>query len=89
MSAKPATLLAVAAALSLAGALGAEPPAEKAKPRDVCRAPAKQLGSHIRAPRRCRTAEQWQQEDEAKAGLPIGAQVTQGQNDGQAKAQPQ
>jgi hypothetical protein len=89
MSARPATLVAVAAALSLAGALAAEPPAEKAKSREICRAPAKQLGSHIRASRRCRTAEQWQQDDEAKAGLPIGAQVTQGQNDGQVKAQPQ
>ena len=87
MSARPATFLALAAALSLAGALAAETPADKAKPREVCRAPARQLGSHIRAPRRCRTAEEWR-EDDAKAGLPIGAQVTQGQNDGQVSRQP-
>jgi hypothetical protein len=88
MPARPRTLIAFAAALSLAGALAAVPPADSAKQREVCRAAAKQLGSRIRTPRRCRTAEQWQ-EEESKGGLPIGAQVTQGQNDGQARPQPQ
>ena len=88
MPAKP-LLLAIAAVGTFAGAVAAEPPAEEAKQRQVCRPPAKQLGSHIRTPRRCRNAEQWQNEDEGKAGLPIGAQVTQGQNDGQVRPQPQ
>jgi hypothetical protein len=83
-------LLAGLAGLCLTGALAAEPPAEPAKQQQrVCRAPAKQLGSRIRTQRRCRTAEQWQAEDEGKSGLPVGAQVTPGQNDGQAVAQPQ
>ena len=89
MPAKAATFIAFAAALSVAGTLVAVPPADTAKQREVCRAAAKQLGSRIRTQRRCRTAEQWQAEDEAKAGLPIGAQVTQGQNDGQVRPQPQ
>jgi hypothetical protein len=74
--------------VSVAGALAAEPAPDSAKQRQVCRAPAKQLGSSIRTQRRCRTVEQWQAEAE-KDGLPIGAQVTQGQNDGQAVRQPQ
>ena len=89
MPARPTILIAFAAALSLAGALAAGPPADTAKPREICRPAAKQLGSRIRTQRRCRTAEQWQAEDEAKAGLPIGAQVTHGHNDGQARPQPQ
>ena len=84
---KPAVLSALAA-LFLTGALAAEPPAEPAKQQRICRAPEKQLGSRIRAQRRCRTAEQWQAEDEGKNGLPLSAQVTQGQNDGKVVAQP-
>jgi hypothetical protein len=84
---RPANLVALTAAVSLAGALAAEPPAEPVKQERICRTPAKQLGSRIRTQRRCRTAEQWQ--DEEKSGLPLGAQVTRGQNDGQVVAQPQ
>jgi len=82
-------MLSAFAALFLTGALAAEPPVEPTKQQRICRAPAKQLGSRIRAQRRCRTAEQWQAEDEGKNGLPLSAQVTQGQNDGQVVAQPQ
>ena len=88
MPARPTLLIAFAVTLSLAGALAAEPPAEAPKQERICRAPAKQLGSHIRTQRRCRTAEQWQAEDEGKAGLPVGAQVTEGQNDRRPGAQP-
>jgi hypothetical protein len=84
---RTAGLAALAATLTLAGAFAAEPAADPAKGQRICRAPAKQLGSRIRTQRRCRTAEQWQEED-AKGGLPIGAQVTQGQNDGHAVQQP-
>lgn len=81
-------MLSALAALLLTGALAAEPPAGPGKQERVCRAPQKQLGSRIRAQRRCRTAEQWRAEDEGKNGLPLSAQVTQGQNDGQVVAQP-
>ena len=85
---RTALLAAIASAVSVAGALAAEPPADPAKQRQVCRAPARQLGSRIRTQRRCRSVEQWQAEEQ-KDGLPIGAQVTQGQNDGHAVRQPQ
>ena len=83
------TLAGLAATLTFAGALAAEPPADAPKQQRVCRAPAKQLGSRIRTQRRCRTVEQWQEEEQGKSGLPPSAQVTGGQNDGQAVQQPQ
>ena len=89
MPARPAFFVALTATLVLAGALAAEPPAEPAKQKQICRAGTKQLGSRTRTQRRCRTAEQWQEEEEGKSGLPLGAQVTQGQNDGQPVRQPQ
>jgi hypothetical protein len=83
MIGKSAILIALAMTLSVAGALAADPPAQPEKQRLICRGGGgRSLGSHIRTPRRCRTAEQWRQEDEAKANLPISLQVTQGQNDG-------
>jgi hypothetical protein len=84
-----ALLAALAASLSAAAALSAQPPAEPAKQRQVCRGATKSLGSHIRSSRRCRTAQQWQEDDEAKGRLPASLQVTQGQNDGQPRRQPQ
>lgn len=82
------TFLALAAGLAVAAAHAAQPSAEPAKQRRICREATKSLGSHIRSPRRCRTAEQWQEEDEAKGRLPASLQVTQGQNDGQPGRQP-
>ena len=88
MAARPLVPIAFAAALAAAGTLAAEPPPDSAKQRLVCRAAIKTVGSRIRNPRRCRTAEQWRDEDEAKGRLPISAQVTEGQNDGRAPVQP-
>lgn len=82
MIGKSAILVALTMTLSLAGALAADPPAPAEKQRLICRGTAKQLGSRIRTPRRCRTAEQWQEEDEARGRAPLSLQVTQGQNDG-------
>jgi len=86
MIAKSLSLAGLTAGLVLTGALAAEPAATSQKERQVCRAPAKTLGSRIRTPRRCRTEEQWREEE--KGGLPISAQVTTGQNDGHAVHQP-
>ena len=88
MAAKSLTLVAATTGLVLTGALAAEPPADAPKERQVCRAPTRTVGSRIRTPRRCRTEAQWREEDEGKAGLPISAQVTTGQNDGQSGRQP-
>ena len=91
MPARPIPFLVLAAALAVTGALAAEPPREASKqqPPQVCRSATRTLGSHIRSQRRCRTEAQWKEEEESKSGLPIGAQVTTGQNDGQPGRQPQ
>ncbi|MEA3011596.1 MAG: hypothetical protein QOD42_141 [Sphingomonadales bacterium] len=90
MAGKSLGLLALAAILTTAGAFAADPPAPAGKQQLICRGGGeRQLGSHVRTRRRCLTAEQWQQEDEAKASLPVSLQVTQGQNDGQTVRAPQ
>jgi len=89
MIGRSALLVAMAVALSAAGALAADPPAAAEKQRLICRGGGERsLGSHIRRARRCRTAEQWRQEDEEKSRLPIGLQTTEGQNDGRQAATP-
>ena len=83
-------LLAVGAGLIVTAALAADDPSTRAPDsRRICRDSGRQLGSHIRAARRCRTAEQWRLEDEAKAQAPASLRVTEGQNDGQPGRQPQ
>jgi hypothetical protein len=83
-------LLAVSAGLTVTAAFAsAEAPPRAPDSRRICRDAGRQLGSHIRATRRCRTAEQWRQEDEEKAQLPASLQVTQGQSDGTPSRQPQ
>ena len=74
-----------------ASLVAAAPPAEPtpAKAQKICREAEPRLGSRIKTPRRCRTVEQWQEEDQAKSGLPLGAQVTQGQGDALQKQRPQ
>jgi hypothetical protein len=54
----------------------------------ICRGGERQLSSRIRTTRRCRTAEQWQAEDDSKGRLPVSLQTSQGQNDGRTPAQP-
>jgi hypothetical protein len=89
MIGKSVILVALAATLTAAGALAADPAAPSEKQRLVCRGGGERsLGTHMRTQRRCRTAEQWQEEDEAKGRAPISLQVTQGQNDGRQGAAP-
>ena len=89
MAGKSLGLAALVIALTTAAALAADPPAPAEKQRLICRGGQRTLGSHIRAQRRCRTAEQWQREEEANANLPVTLQVTQGQNDGRVTPTPQ
>lgn len=88
MTGRPVILVATALALSAAGAFAADPTPAPQEGRPICRGSTKQLGSRIRRPRRCQTAEQWQAEDEAKARVPLSAQITEGQNDGRTTATP-
>ena len=77
------------AAIALASAIEPDPTAPPPRPERICRGGGeRQLGSHTRTPRRCRTAEQWRQEDEERARRPVGIQTTEGQNDGRASATP-
>lgn len=89
MIGRSVSLIALAGALAVTGALAADPPASAEKERLICRRAAKTIGSHIRTPRRCRTEAQWRQEAEESAPAPISLQVTQGQNDGRSTPTPQ
>jgi len=82
-------LVALAAALPAAGAFAADPsPSGQGREERICRGGgARTLGSHIRTRRRCLTAEQWRREDEERSRTPP-LQITEGQNDGHAPAQP-
>ncbi|HMI40375.1 MAG TPA: hypothetical protein VK485_03995 [Sphingomicrobium sp.] len=70
----------------VAAAPPSDPNAEK--DRKICREAEPRLGSRIKTPRRCRTVEQWQEEDQARP-LPLSAQVTEGQGDALQKQRPQ
>lgn len=89
MVGKSIILVALAMTLSATGAPAADPPAPTGEQRLICRGATARLGSRVRTQRRCRTAEQWQLEDEEKARLPISLQVTPGQNDGRQGRPPQ
>ena len=89
MAGKSLGLIALAFTLTAAAAFAAGQPAPVEKQRRICRGGERQLGSHVRTERRCRTADEWRLEDETKANMPVTLQVTQGQNDGQAVRTPQ
>jgi hypothetical protein len=83
-------LLAAGAGLAATAASASDDPSgTPADSRRICRDSGRQLGSHVRTARRCRTAEQWRQEDEERARATAGLRVTEGQNDGQPGHQPQ
>ena len=87
MTGRRSALAALSLILSATAVFAADPPASQEEQRLICRGGQKTLSSRIRTARRCRTAEQWRQEDE-RGGLPLSAQITAGQNDGIAPAQP-
>ena len=60
-------------------------PSTHPKPQLICRAAKQSTGSHIRTPKRCKTAEQWAAEDEISGRIPISLRVNQSQNDGTQK----
>ena len=81
---RPALIL----ALSLVGfpAAAAEPPSTP-KLELICRGAQKSLGSRIRKPRKCMTAEQWQEADEKAGRVPISLQVVAPKSEGRERAQ--
>jgi hypothetical protein len=85
-----AFLLAIGAGLTVTAAFAADDtPGKAADSHRICRDSDRQLGSHIRTARRCRTAEQWRVEDEQRAQAAATLRVTEGQNDGQVGRRPQ
>ena len=62
----------------------AQPPVSVSppKPKLICREQEQPLGTHIRAGRRCRTAEQWQAEAQARTHPVPSMTITPGQGDG-------
>ena len=83
-------MIMVALALTLAGEPQAPSSTSSQSSERICRGGGQRtLGSHIRTRRRCQTAEQWRQEEEAARNRPTpGLLVTEGQNDGRATAAP-
>jgi len=76
-------MLATLALLLVLGAGGTDTPAQREKPKKVCReAEQAQLGSHIRPGRRCMTPDEWRIEDDRRDMLPPTMRVTPGQGDG-------
>ena len=88
MAGKSVILIALAVALPAGAAPAFDPPAPAGEQRLICRGGERRLGTRTRTERRCRTAEQWQQEQEERSRLPVTLQVTQGQNDGRQPAAP-
>jgi len=70
--------------LALLMAVGsAQPQASPAleKPELICREGEQQLGSHMRTSRRCKTAEEWRQEDLKRDQMPTTMRITDRQRD--------
>ncbi len=74
-------------ALFLAGQAAAIPAATvvRDKPHLICRESEHETGSHIRTGTRCKTADEWRQDDERRAQIPTSLRVTAGQGDALTK----
>ncbi|HYX47116.1 MAG TPA: hypothetical protein VE820_09900 [Sphingomicrobium sp.] len=68
-------------ALLVVSSQPATAPPSQSKPKLACRGGEIQLGSHVHAPRRCLTDEQWQEEDARRDRVPVTLRVTAGQGD--------
>jgi hypothetical protein len=89
MPGKSPISVAIVASLSSAAAFAVDPPAPAPRPQLICRGGGRSLGSHIPRARRCRTAEQWRQEDDVRDRVPLSVQLIPGQNDGRSTPRPQ
>jgi hypothetical protein len=82
------TLVAIAA---LADTPQAQPSSPPEKPKLICRDGEAQLGTHMRAGRRCKTAEQWTEEEYRTRNAPPPPSLTihKDQLEGAPNVQPQ
>jgi hypothetical protein len=74
-------MLASLALILMVGGTDTQPSTPPAKPKLICRESEQELGSHIRSGRRCKTAEEWQIEDQRRDVKPPSMRVTEGQGD--------
>ena len=70
-------------------ATSAQDPAPPEKESKICRQSAPKTGSRVKTGPRCKTAEEWQKEDEERSRIPLSATVTEGQPEGPARPRPQ
>ena len=57
------------------------PPLQLPKPKLICREDEQVVGSHMHTGRRCKTAEDWQVEDQRRDAKSPSMRVTEGQGD--------
>ena len=82
---RSSALIALVAVAIPSAATAANPAPDK--PQLICRGAQKSLGSRIRTPRKCMTAEQWQEADEKTGRVPISLQVVAPKSEGRERAQ--
>ena len=75
--------------LMLAAQSGSTIPVVVEKPKLVCRESEQDTGTHIRAGRKCKTAEEWDRDDAEKRAKAATMRVTEGQGDSLTKQRPQ
>lgn len=81
-----ASLLALAGLVLSSSALAAEHP-QSDKPQLICRSAQKTIGSRIRKPRKCMTAEQWRDADEDAERVPLTMRIGTARNEGKQRGQ--
>ena len=70
------------ALLLLAPEPATQPATPPSKPKLVCRESETHLGTRMRTGRRCKTPEQWQEEDAERNRVPVSLRVVPEQGDG-------
>ena len=75
--------------LMLAAQSGGTIPVVVEMPKLVCRESEQDTGTHIRAGRKCKTAEEWDRDDAEKRAKATTMRVTEGQGDALTKQRPQ
>lgn len=62
-------------------ATAVQDPAPSEKKAKICRKAETRTGTRVKTGSKCKTAEEWQKEDEERARIPVSLSVTEGQSD--------
>ncbi|HEY5723925.1 MAG TPA: hypothetical protein VIT45_16570 [Allosphingosinicella sp.] len=84
---RASALLILSAALFIPSVPVSADPTTPAKPQLICRSAQKAIGSRIRKPRKCMTAEQWREADEDAERVPLTMRVGTARNEGKQRGQ--